>query len=61
MHVSSGNKLNREKLDKIRIGHFVVRGTLSKTVYRLAKGNKKSEGSKFHISKMVPRRDVTEE
>lgn len=61
VYVSSGNKLNRDKLDEIRVGPFVVQEKLSKTVYRLAKGNKKSESLNFHISKMVPKRDVIEE
>ena len=58
VYVLSGNKLNREKLDELRIGPFRVKEKLSRTVYKLEKGNKKGEGLNFHISKMVPKRDV---
>ncbi len=61
VYVSSGNKLNRDKLDEIRVGPFMICEKLSKTVNRLGKGNKKSEELNFHISKMVPKRDVIED
>ena len=61
VYVSSGNKLNRDKLDELRVGPFVVKEKLSKTVYKLAKGSKKGESLNFHISKMVPKMEVIEE
>ena len=61
VYVSSGNKLNREKLDELRIGPFRVREKLSKTVYKLEEGSKKGESLNFHISKMVPKREVIDE
>lgn len=54
VYVENGNKLNRDKLDEIRIGPFPVLHKLSDSVYMIKCGSTNKEKRLFHISKMVP-------
>lgn len=51
VYVENGNKLNRHKLDEIRIGPFPILKVLSKSIYELCTGRKTRN---FHISKIIP-------
>lgn len=50
VYIENGNKLNRRKLDEIRIGPFPITRALSSSVYEV----KTSQGKrKYHVSKMI--------
>lgn len=52
--VENGNKLNRKKLDELKIGPYEVAEKLSNSIYRINMGRKKSESNLFHVSKLIP-------
>lgn len=52
--VDNGNKLNRKKLDELRIGPFKIIEIISQSVYKINTGHKKSQSNLFHISKLTP-------
>lgn len=53
IYVENGNKLNRKKLDEIRVGPYTVVRKLSETVYEIDTGGKKHNRRLYHSSKMV--------
>lgn len=54
VYVENGNKLNRKKLDHLRIGPFQIIEKISKSIYRIDTGHKKTESNLFHVTKLVP-------
>lgn len=52
--VENGNKLNRKKLDELRIGPYEIKEKLSNSIYRINTGHRKAESNLFHISKLTP-------
>lgn len=54
VYVENGNRLNRKKLDEIRIGPYKILNKLSNSMYEIDTGHKKSESNLFHISKLIP-------
>ena len=54
VYVENGNKLNRNKLDQIRIGPFRIVRQMSKSMYEVDCGRQKKEANIFHCSKFVP-------
>ncbi len=52
--VENGNKLNRSKLDPIRIGPFPISEKISKSIYRIKTSDSFQGNRLFHISKLVP-------
>lgn len=52
--VENGNKLNRKKLDELKIGPYEIAEKLSNSIYRINMGRKKSESNLFHVSKLIP-------
>lgn len=54
VYVENGNKLNRKKLDPIRIGPFPILEKRSDHVYLVDCGPSSREKRLFHISKIVP-------
>lgn len=52
--VENGNKLNRKKLDEVRIGPFRIIEKLSDSIYKVNTGRKKEESNLFHFSKLIP-------
>lgn len=52
--VENGSKLNRNKLDEVRIGPFRVLKRISDTMFKIDCGKRKDEVSIFHTSKLVP-------
>lgn len=51
--IENGNRLNRDKLDSIRIGPFPIVKKISDHVYLVACGPSSREKRLFHISKMI--------
>lgn len=52
--VENGNRLNRKKLDELRIGPFKVVEKISNSIYKIDTGNRKTESTLFHITKLQP-------
>lgn len=52
--VDNGNKLNRKKLDEIRIGPYKILEKISNSIYKISTNYRKSESNFFHISKLTP-------
>lgn len=61
VYVENGNKLNRKKLDELKIGPFKIINKISKSIYRIDTGHKKTESNLFHITKLIPVPVVKEE
>jgi hypothetical protein len=54
VYVENGNRLNREKLDGVRIGPFKVVRKLSNTVYEIEVGRDRKRNTRlYHVSKIV--------
>lgn len=54
VYVENGNKLNRKKLDELRIGPYKIVEKKSNTIYEIDTGHRKTESNLFHISKLIP-------
>lgn len=54
IYVENGNKLNRKKLDELKIGPYEIVEKLSNSIYRINTGHRKAESNLFHISKLIP-------
>lgn len=54
VYVENGNKLNRKKLDELRIGPYKIVEKISNSIYRINTGHKKMESNLFHITKLIP-------
>lgn len=54
VYVENGNRLNRRKLDELRIGPFAIKEKISKTIFRIDTGYRKEESNLFHYSKLIP-------
>ncbi|GBP43341.1 Retrovirus-related Pol polyprotein from transposon 297 [Eumeta japonica] len=52
--VDNGNKLNRKKLDGLRIGPYMIIEKISNSIYKVNTKYEKSESNFFHISKLTP-------
>lgn len=61
VYVENGNRLNRKKLDKLRIGPYKILEKISDTMYRVNTGFKKEESNIFHYSKLIPLEDDAEQ
>lgn len=60
VYIENGNKLNRKKLDNLRIGPFEIIKQISNSIYRIKTSKKKPETSLFHVSKLIPTSEVEE-
>lgn len=54
VYVENGHKLNRRKLDELRIGPFKIEEKVSQSIYKINTGHKKKESNLFHITKLTP-------
>ena len=54
VYVENGHKLNRRKLDELRIGPFKIEEKLSQSIYKINTGHRKLESNLFHITKLIP-------
>jgi len=52
VYVENGNKLNRKKLDELRVGPFRISKKISDSIYELNTGHKKTESNFFHRTKL---------
>lgn len=57
--VENGNRLNRKKLDELKLGPYKIIEKISKSIYRINTDHRKSESNLFHISKLTPAPDCT--
>lgn len=54
VYVENGNRLNRKKLDELRIGPYQILKRISNSIYEVDTGHKKTESNLFHITKLTP-------
>lgn len=54
VYVENGNKLNRKKLDELKIGPFQIVEKISNCIYRINTVHGKTESNLFHITKLIP-------
>jgi hypothetical protein len=54
VYVENGNRLNRKKLDELKIGPYKFLEKFSNFIYRVDTGHRKSESNLFHVTKLVP-------
>lgn len=54
VYIENGNKLNRKKLDELRIGPYSIVEKLSNSLYIINTGHKKPESNIFHVTKILP-------
>ncbi|OXU24204.1 hypothetical protein TSAR_012639 [Trichomalopsis sarcophagae] len=57
VYVQSANKLNKDKLDPIRVGPFKIKEKISDVMFLLDSRFRKNESNIFHASKLVPYSD----
>lgn len=55
VYIENGNRMNRKKLDEVRIGPYKILKKISNSIYEIDIGHKKSESNIFHISKLIPK------
>lgn len=54
VYIENGNKLNRRKLDELRIGPFEIIEKISDSLYRIKIGKRRQEAEFFHATKLLP-------
>ena len=54
VYVQSVNKLNKDKIDPIRVGPFKIKEKISYVMFFLDSRFRKNESNIFHASKLVP-------
>ena len=59
VYVENGNRLNRKKLDELKIGPFKIVKKISNSIYEVDTGRKKAESNLYHITKIFPVIDDT--
>lgn len=52
--VENGNRLNRKKLDELKIGPYKILKKISNSIYEIDTGHKKTESNMFHTTKLTP-------
>lgn len=61
VYVENGNKLNRRKLDELRIGPYLIIEKISNSIFKIDTGHRKTESNLFHITKLIPCHRIQEE
>ncbi|XP_072392450.1 uncharacterized protein [Diabrotica undecimpunctata] len=54
VYVENGNRLNRKKLDELRIGPYKILKKISNSIYEIDTGHRKTQSNFFHITKLSP-------
>lgn len=54
VYIQNGNRINRKKLDPIRVGPFKIKHKISDLLYVIDSGFKTPESNVYHASKMIP-------
>lgn len=60
VYIENGNRLNRKKLNDLRVGPFEIIEKISNSIYKIKTNRKKSETSLFHIAKLIPISNIDE-
>lgn len=60
VYIENGNKLNRKKLDELRIGPFKIEDKISNSIYTIKTGRRKQDTSIFHVTKLLPATDKSD-
>lgn len=58
--VENGNKLNRKKLEELKIGPYEIMEKVSNSIFRINTGHRRSNPQLFHISKLTPLPELEE-
>lgn len=61
VYIENGNRLNRKKLDEIRVGPFTIIEKISNSIYKIKTGRRRSEEGLFHSTKLIPISKMEEE
>lgn len=54
VYVENGNRLNRKKMDELRIGPYKILKKISNSIYEVDAGHKKTESNFYHVTKLTP-------
>lgn len=54
VYVENGNRINRKKLDELKIGPYQIVEKISNSIYKVNTGHKKLQSNLFHITKLIP-------
>lgn len=54
VYIETGNKLNRNKLGKLREGPFKIMERISNSIYKVNYSKKKTNHTLFHVRKLLP-------
>lgn len=54
VYVANKNKLNRKKLEEIRVGPFKIEEKISDSIFKINTNNKRSSMSLYHVTKLIP-------
>lgn len=54
VYIENGNRLNRKKMDELRIGPYKILRKISNSIYEIDTGHKKAESNLYHITKLSP-------
>lgn len=54
VYVENGNRLNRKKMDELRIGPYRILKKISSSIYEVDVGHRKVESNLYHITKLTP-------
>lgn len=52
--IENGNKLNRRKLEELRIGPFKIEKKISNSIYKIKTEKRNQDTSLFHVTKLIP-------
>jgi len=52
--VENGNRLNRKKLEELRIGPYKILKKISNSIYEVDIGHRKAESNFYHVTKLTP-------
>lgn len=54
VYVDYGNKLNKKKMDEIRIGPFEIKKKISDSVFKINTGRASGSTGLYHVTKLIP-------
>lgn len=54
VYVENKNKLNRRKMEEIRVGPFKIEKKISDSIFKIKIDNKKSSLGLYHVTKLIP-------
>lgn len=57
VYVTNGNKLNRRKMDEIRIGPFEIEEKISDSIFKINTGSGRKSMGLYHVTKLIPTSD----